>query len=163
MKVVRILLAICICVSMAALIGNRSHAAASRSANNLASAVGTADMAWQPPEKLVYADFETVANDRPVSSRGGYVQLQAYSERPTLASHFKGKGDTDAPELVRLSPDNPNRAIHFDYDMQGMNQYAGVSVLIHGRPDQDGKTVADDVSGYKLLSVQVYVTGVTSM
>ena len=117
----------------------------------------------QKGEKLVYADFETVQDNRPVSSRGGPIQLQAYSERPTMPSHFKGAGTTDAPELVRLSKDNPSRAMTFEYDMQGLNQYAGVSVIIHGLADKDGKPVSEDVSAYKYLSLQIYVTGVTSM
>src|SRR5262245_5694441 len=33
-------------------------------------------------DKLVYADFETVQDNRPVSSRGGQIQLQSYAERP---------------------------------------------------------------------------------
>jgi hypothetical protein len=117
----------------------------------------------QKGEKFVYADFETVQDNRPVSSRGGQVQLQAYSERPTMPSHYKGAGTTDAPELVRLSKESPSRAITFEYEMQGLNQYAGVSVVVHGQADKDGKPVPDDVSAYKYLSLQIYVTGVTDM
>jgi len=117
----------------------------------------------QQADKLVYADFETVQGDRPVSNHGGYIQLLAYSERSTLPSHFKGAGTTDAPELVHLKKDDPNRAMTFAYDMQATNQYAGVGVQIHGEPDKDGKPVPDDVSAYKFLTFQLYVTGVTSM
>lgn len=120
-----------------------------------------ATVAAQEGDKLVYADFETVKDNRPVSSRGGAIQINAYQER--VPSHFKGAGDTNAPELVRLKKDDPNRAIAFDYEFQSPNQWAGVGVEIHGLPDKDGKPVADDVSGYKFLSLQVYATGVTTV
>ena len=45
----------------------------------------------QSPDRLVYADFESVADDgRPVSSRGGHMQLFGYSENPTRPPVFKG-------------------------------------------------------------------------
>src|SRR4051812_8690516 len=115
MKAIRTLLAVCVFASMGAFVGSGTHARTHKS--GIAVVDKTSENEWQQPDKLVYADFETLANDRPVSSRGGYIQLQAYSERPTLASHFKGKGDTDAPELVRLSADSPNRAITFEFEM----------------------------------------------
>ena len=119
----------------------------------------------QDGEKLIYADFETSQANRPVSSRGGRVQLFGYEERPTLKSRWKGLEGVEpaAPELVRLSKDNPNRAITFDYELQSTNQYAGVGVQIHGQEQKDGKPVADDVSGYKDLLMQLYVTGVSSI
>src|SRR5262249_16103015 len=57
--------------------------------------------------------------------------------------------------------DNPNKAIAFDYELRGPNQWSGVGVQIQGQPDKDGKPLADDVSGYKFLMLQLYVTGVT--
>ena len=119
----------------------------------------------QDADKLVYADFETALGNRPVSSRGGRVQLFGYEERPTLKSRWKGLEGAEpaAPELVRLSKDNPNRAITFEYEMQASNQYAGVGVQIHGQEEKDGKPVADDVSGYKDLMLQLYVTGVSNI
>ncbi|HXG65355.1 MAG TPA: hypothetical protein VNO70_09615 [Blastocatellia bacterium] len=119
----------------------------------------------QEAEKLVYADFETVQDKRPVTNRGGLVQLFAYQERPTFPSRFKGleASDPPAPEVVRLSKDDPNRAIAFEFELQGSNQYAGVGVQVHGQADKDGKPVPDDVSGYKFLTMQIYVTGVSSL
>ncbi len=119
----------------------------------------------QDVDKLVYADFETSLANRPVSSRGGRVQLFGYEERPTLKSRWKGLEGAEpaAPELVRLSKDNPNRAITFEYEMQASNQYAGVGVQIHGQEEKEGKPVADDVSGYKDLMLQLYVTGVSNI
>jgi hypothetical protein len=129
------------------------------------SALCSSHAAPQENDKLVYADFETVQDNRPVSSRGGRVQLFGYQESAASPSRFKGakSGDANAPELVRLSKDNPNRAIAFDYELFPPNQYAGVTVEVHGLPDKDGKPVADDVSGYKFMTLQLYVTGAESV
>ena len=121
-----------------------------------------------PPSKpadlqgLVYADFEKIENNRPVSSRGGLIQMFAYQESDVHKSTFKGVDGADppAPELVRVKPGDPNHAMKFDYSLQAPNQWAGVSVEIHGQPDAAGKPVSDDVSGYKVLSLQVYATGI---
>jgi hypothetical protein len=112
---------------------------------------------------FVYADFENAHDKRPVSSRGGFVQLISYEE--TTKSRFKGLADSNpaAPEVVRLKPDDPNHAIAFDYELYSPNQYAGVGVEVHGQPDKDGKPVAEDLSAYKFLSMQVYATGVSSL
>src|SRR5262245_6576239 len=116
-------------------------------------------------DRLVYADFETAPGARPVSSRGGHVQMFSYQERPTMSSRYKGLegANPPAPEFARPSKESPNKAIAFDYELQGTNEYAGVGVQVHGQPDHDGKPVADDVSGYKYLTLQLYATGVTSM
>ena len=111
-------------------------------------------------DSLVYADFETMQDNRPVSKRGGWMQLNSYEE--TTKSKFKGLANSSppAPELVRLKQDDPNKAAAFDYELYSPNQYAGVNLEVHGLPDKDGKPAADDVSGYKYLSMQVYATGV---
>ncbi|MCI0488841.1 MAG: hypothetical protein L0229_19795 [Blastocatellia bacterium] len=120
--------------------------------------------AAQENERFVYADFETVQDTRPVSKRGGLVQLFTYQESASSPSRFKGAApDSRAPELVRLSKDDPNRAIAFDFQLQAPNQFAGVGVEVHGQPDKDGKPVADDVSNYKFLTLQLYVKGASSI
>ena len=121
--------------------------------------------AAQGTDKFIYADFETIKENRPVSSRGGLVQLFSYQENAANPSRFKGaqKGDANAPDVVRLSKDDPNKAISFDYELRMPNQWAGVTVEVRGQPDKDGKPVADDMSGYKYLTMQLYVTGVTSV
>ena len=121
--------------------------------------------AAQGTDKFVYADFETTKENRPVSNRGGLVQLFSYQENAANPSRFKGaqKGDANAPDVVRLSKDDPNKAITFDYELRMPNQWAGVTVEVHGQPDKDGKPVADDMSGYKYLTLQLYVTGVTQV
>ena len=116
----------------------------------------------QEGKTLVYADFDRVENDRPVSARGGLIQLYSYEESRIHKSTFKGlEGATPpAPELVRIKKDDPNRAMKFDYALMAPNQWAGVTVEIHGLPDADGRFVPDDVSEYKTLSLEVYATGI---
>jgi hypothetical protein len=119
----------------------------------------------QGADKFIYADFETIKDNRPVSSRGGFVQLFSYQENAANPSRFKGaqKGEATAPDVVRLSKEDPNKAISFDYELRIPNRWAGVTLEVHGQPDKDGKPVADDVSGYKYLTLQLYVTGATSV
>jgi hypothetical protein len=127
----------------------------------LAQSSGAPSQAGQPGgDQFVYADFENVQDNRPVSSRGGYVQLISYQE--STPSKIKGLANSNppAPELVRLKKDDPNRAAAFDYEMYPPNQYAGVGIQVQGQPDKDGKPVADDLSAYKFLSMQIYATGV---
>lgn len=114
-------------------------------------------------DKLVYADFEMVEDNKPLSNRGGVVKLFAYSENASNPSRFKGGAAPDIPEVVRLSKDDPNRAITFGYQFLSPNQWAGVGVEVQGQAEKDGTPVADDVSEYKYMSVQIYVTGVQTM
>jgi hypothetical protein len=111
---------------------------------------------------LVYADFESTENNRPVSARGGLIQMFAYEESAVHKSTFKGLDGANppAPELVHIKKDDPNHAMKFDFGLFAPNQWAGVTVEIHGQPDADGKFVPDDVSGFKRLSLQVYATGI---
>jgi len=110
-------------------------------------------------DQFVYADFENAQDKRPLSNRGGFVQLVSYQE--STPSRFKGLEGVSpaAPEVVRLRPDDPNHAIAFDYQLLSPNAYAGVGVEVHGLPDKDGKPTAEDLSGYKFLSMQVYAKG----
>ncbi len=111
---------------------------------------------------LLYADFEKLENNRPVSARGGLIQMFAYEESGIHKSTFKGMTGVDpaAPELIRIKKDDPNHAMKFDFSLRAPNQYAGVTVEIHGLPDVDGKFVPEDVSGFKNLSMQVYAKGI---
>ncbi len=119
----------------------------------------------EPPaangKTLVYADFERMENKRPVSARGGLIQMYAYEESGVHKSTFKGLegADPPAPELVHIKKDDTNRAMKFEFSLRAPNQWAGVTVEIHGQPDA-GDYVPDDVSGFKHLSMQVYATGI---
>jgi hypothetical protein len=145
----------------ASLLTAASAAGPDQPAQTPGAATQATPQAAQPGgDKLVYADFETVQGDRPVSSRGGFVQLISYQE--STPSKVKGAANVSppAPELVRLKKDDPNRAAAFDYEMYPPNQYAGVGIQVQGQPEKDGKPVADDLSAYKYLSMEIYATGV---
>jgi hypothetical protein len=162
MNYVKFLLLSCLLLGSVALLDGSLHPSSAGNAYSQAK-----DPMTTAPEadKLVYADFETTPSSRPVSSRGGFVQLTSYEESPAMKSSFKGMEGVSppAPELVRTSKDTPNKAISFDYRFLGPNQWAGVGVEIHGQPDKEGKPVADDLSAYKNLMLQAYATGVTSL
>jgi hypothetical protein len=116
------------------------------------------------PDKLVYADFENSTDGRPISSRGGRVSLSGYQENPSRISVFKGHdADNNIPKLVRTSKEDQNHAAAFDYELVIPNQWAGVTMRIDGSAGEEGALPADDVSGYKVLNLQVYVTGSSYM
>src|SRR5438128_11668138 len=98
-------------------------------AHSSASAV-----APQASGQLVYADFEKMGNNRPVSARGGYVQLQGNQQNPGTLAKFKGIEGVNAPELVHLKAGDPNKAAMFSYELPAANQYASVTLEIQGLP-----------------------------
>ena len=114
-------------------------------------------------DKLVYADFEKMENGRPVSNNGGMVQI--YTGQESTPVKFKGRAEASpgAPELVVLKDNAQNHLASFEYSLVGPNQWANVTLEVQGRPSKDGKPVADDVSAYKQLSLQLYATGVDSL
>lgn len=114
-------------------------------------------------DKFVYADFEKTENARPVSNSGGMVQI--YTAQESTPVKFKGltNASPGAPELVRTKPDDPNHLAAFEYNLTSPNQWANVTLEIQGHAYKDGKPVADDVSGYKNLSLQVYATGTDAL
>lgn len=116
----------------------------------------------QSDKRLVYADFEQVVDGRPVSSRGGGVQLFGYSENPTRPPSIKGAPDLEplAPDLVRTKADDPNRMAKFEFELMTPNQWSGATLEIKGQADKDGTTPSEDVTGFKTLSMEVFATGV---
>jgi hypothetical protein len=117
----------------------------------------------QGTNKLVYADFEKAENGRAVSNNGGLVQI--FTAQESTPVKFKGLANINpgAPELVVLKDAPQNHLASFEYSLVGPNQWANVTLEIQGRPLKDGKPVADDVSAYKQLSLQLYATGVDSL
>jgi hypothetical protein len=122
-----------------------------------------ATSAYYEGDKFVYADFEKVENGRAVSNNGGLVQI--YTAQESMPVKFKGLANANpgAPELIVQKDAPQNHLAVFEYNLVGPNQWANVTLEIQGRPLKDGKPVADDVSGYKQLSLQLYATGVDSL
>ena len=114
-------------------------------------------------DKFVYADFEKMENGRPVSSNGGLVQI--YTGQESTPVKFKGLANASpgAPELIVLKDAPQNHLASFEYSLFGPNQWANVTLEVQGRPIKEGKPVADDVSGYKQMALQLYATGVDSL
>ena len=114
-------------------------------------------------DKLVYADFEKVENGRAISNNGGLVQI--YTAQESVPVKFKGLANASpgAPELIVLKDAPQNHLASFEYNLVGPNQWANVTLEVQGRPMKDGKPVADDVSGYKQMALQLYATGVDSL
>jgi hypothetical protein len=109
--------------------------------------------------KLVYADFQNLQNGRPVSKRGGMTRLNRYSQNEANPPQFRGleKADPPAPALARVTADDAAAA--FDYELRIPNEWAGVNMEVFGEPEKDGKLVADDVSGYKFITLRVFAKG----
>ncbi|HSE15642.1 MAG TPA: hypothetical protein VLB46_01230 [Pyrinomonadaceae bacterium] len=120
-------------------------------------------LAQDSGDKFVYADFEKMENGRPVSTNGGFIQIYTGKENTPVA--FKGLANASpgAPELIVLKDAPQNHLASFEYSLVGPNQWANVTLEVQGRPQKDGKPVADDVSGYKQLALQLYATGVDSL
>jgi hypothetical protein len=109
--------------------------------------------------KLVYADFQNLQNGRPVSKRGGRTQLNRYSQNPANPPAYRGldKADPPAPAAARVTADDIAAA--FDYELRIPNEWEGVNIEVFGQPEKDGKLVADDVSGYKYITLRVFAKG----
>ena len=114
-------------------------------------------------DKFVYADFEKAENGRAVSNNGGLVQM--YTAQESTPVKFKGLANASpgAPELIVLKDAPQNHLATFEYNLLGPNQWANVTLEVMGHPMKDGKPVADDVSSYKQLALQLYATGVDSL
>jgi hypothetical protein len=137
----------------------------SRTAQDVTAQNGAANPSQSNTDnsKFVYADFEKVENGRPVSNGGGTIQI--FTGQESTPVRFKGLANANpgAPEVVRLKDSDANHLASFEYAMFGPNQWANVTLEIQGHPAKNGQPVADDVSGYKNLSLQLYATGVDSL
>src|SRR6266480_3530662 len=109
--------------------------------------------------RFVYADFQNPQNGRPVSKRGGVTRLNRYSQNSANPPQFRGmeKADPPAPALARVTADDTAAA--FDYELRIPNEWEGVNIEVFGEPEKDGKLVADDVSGYKFITLRVFTKG----
>jgi hypothetical protein len=114
-------------------------------------------------DKFVYADFEKMENGRPISANGGMVQIYTANESTPVKYKGLANATPGAPELIVLKDAPQNHLASFEYSLVGPNQWANVTLEVQGRPMKDGKPVADNVSGYKQMTLQLYATGVDSL
>src|SRR4051812_44756212 len=79
---------------------------------------------------LDYCDFEQAKDGRPVSTRGGFIQITSYEENATRRAVYKGMANTTptAPDIVKIKQEDTNHLGAFEYEFLIPNQYAGVQM-----------------------------------
>lgn len=114
-------------------------------------------------EKLVYADFEKLENGHLVSSRGGRTQLNRWAQNMGAAPKVRGLENAEPPSPAPARVTDQDMAAAFEYEMRMPNEWAGVNLEVFGQPEKDGKPVADDISGYKFISMRLFGKGPQSV
>lgn len=109
--------------------------------------------------KLVYADFQNLQNGRPVSRRGGLARLNWYAQNMANAPRVRGLENVETPTPAAARVKDDDVAAAFEYELRTPNEWAGVNLEVFGQPEKDGKLVADDVSGYKFITMRVFAKG----
>ncbi len=103
------------------------------------------------PDKLVYADFENSTADQVTSSRGGIAQpvgWQADDSKPPTV------------EPVFLEADGANtKRMAFNYKLVAGQKYTGAALMINGLPGKDGKPQPEDLSEYKVMTIEMEAAG----
>ena len=113
--------------------------------------------------KLVYADFQSLQNGRPVSKRGGLTRLNKYAQNMANAPRVRGLENADPPSPAPARVTDQDSAAAFEYELRIPNEWAGVNMEVFGQPEKDGKLVADDVSGYKFITMRIFAKGPRSL
>jgi hypothetical protein len=108
---------------------------------------------------LVYADFQSLQNGRPVSKRGGLTRLNKYAQNMANAPRVHGLENADPPSPAPARVTEQDTAAAFEYELRMPNEWAGVNMEVFGQPEKDGKLVSDDVSGYKFISMRIFAKG----
>jgi len=109
--------------------------------------------------KLVYADFQSLQNGRPVSKRGGLTRLNKYAQNMANQPQVRGLENANPPSPAPARVTDQDTAAAFDYELRIPNEWAGVNMEVFGQPEKDGKLVADDVSGYKFITMRIFAKG----
>jgi hypothetical protein len=130
---------------------------------NVAMLAQNADSSKPAEEKLMYADFQKLENGRLVSSRGGRTQLNRWAQNMGAAPKMKGLENAEPPGPAPARVTDQDTAAAFEYEMRMPNEWAGVSLEVFGQPERDGKPVADDISGYKYISMRIFGKGPQSV
>ena len=123
----------------------------------------SADSSKASEEKLVYADFQNLENGRLVSSRGGRTQLNHWAQNMAAAPKMRGLESAQPPAPAPARVTDQDTAAAFEYEMRMPNEWAGVNLEVFGQPEKDGKPVADDISGYKFITVRIFGKGPQSV
>ena len=110
-------------------------------------------------DKLIYADFQKLENGRLVSSRGGRTQLNRWAQNMGAAPKMRGLENAEPPGPAAARVTDQDTAAAFEYEMRLPNEWAGVNMEIFGQPEKDGKTVPDDISGYKYMTLRLFGKG----
>jgi hypothetical protein len=112
---------------------------------------------------FVYADFDNIGTGQPVSKGGGVTRLNRYAQNMANAPKMMGFENSDPPAPAGARVTDNNTAAAFRYELRQPNEWAGVNMEVFGHPAQDGKLVGDDVTGYKLISMQIMAKGPKSI
>ena len=123
---------------------------------NIEMLAQNADSSKQSDEKLVYADFQKLENGRLVSSRGGRTQLNRWAQNMGAAPKIRGLENAEPPGPAAARVTDQDTAAAFEYEMRLPNEWAGVNLEVFGQPEKDGKPVADDISGYKFITLRIF-------
>lgn len=146
---------VCSAIAATCALGTSAALAQARGDGQEPAPAAAAKQPVNDSKHLVYADFEKADdNKKPISARGGEISLNPYQSQGSKEASAQG------PELVHVKKDDPNHLLKFDYALFAGAEWTGVTLEIRGQPDVDGKATPDDVSGYKTLSFDCYVTGV---
>jgi hypothetical protein len=113
--------------------------------------------------KLVYADFQSLNNGRPVSKRGGLTRLNKYAQNMANAPRIRGLENADPPSPAPARVTDQDTAAAFEYELRMPNEWAGVNMEVFGQPEKDRKLVADDVSGFKFITMRLFANGPRSI
>jgi hypothetical protein len=92
------------------------------------------------------------------------VLLSGYQQNPAIKASFTNS-DKPWPQSPMVVPaaQNHSQLIIYSFTIPAPNQWAGVTVEIRGLPDKDGKQVAEDLSAYKYLTVDIQAQGTNAM
>lgn len=131
--------------------------------SNIGTLAQDADGSKGSEDKLVYADFQKLDNGRLVSSRGGRTQLNHWAQNMAAAPKMRGLENADPPAPAPARVTDQDTAAAFEYEMRMPNEWAGVNLEIFGQPEKDGKPVADDISGYKFITMRLFGKGPQSV
>ena len=131
--------------------------------STLAQSTDAAKASPSDSSKLVYADFQSLENGRPVSKQGGAARLNRYSENPANPPQYRGMQNVDPPTPAAARVTAEDVAAAFEYEFRIPNEWEGVNIELFGHPEKDGKLVPDDVSGYKFITFRLFAKGPQSI